>query len=156
MSSIAYALRAEHHDTYLGGVVAIGDGSLDIRQELENGNGFIVVPETDITAVMVLDLYPPLERVPAPDADHPGLPVGYVEPDAAAAAPPASVKDLREQAKALGIENPGRSREDIEAAITAHVTAPPDSDNAPPAPGGDASATDAVGDGTAPENSTEG
>jgi hypothetical protein len=46
MSNVAYALRAEFSDSYLGGVVAVGTTSLDIKAALEKGDGQIVVPET--------------------------------------------------------------------------------------------------------------
>lgn len=62
MSSIAYALRAEYLDSYLGGVVAVGTGSLDIKAALDEGDGQIVVPEDEHLTVCVLDDYPALER----------------------------------------------------------------------------------------------
>lgn len=150
MSSIAYALRREHHDTYVGGVLVVGDDSLDVRQQLEDGNGVIVVPEDDMMKTMVLDSYPPLERVPVPSDDRPALPVGYMETDAPPADPLAqmSVKDLRDHAKELGVENPGRSREEIVEAITQQVTTPP---------AGTAAADSAPAAGeSAPDTTTEG
>jgi hypothetical protein len=104
MSSIAYALRAEHHDTYLGGVLAVGDDSLDIRQALQDGNGVIVVPDTDTIRVTVLDAYPPLQRVDVPQDGAPALPVGYIAP---AAAGEESVPKPRRSRSAGDSEIPG-------------------------------------------------
>lgn len=63
MSSIAFALRASHDD-FIGGVLAVGDTSIDIAEELKAGKGQIVVDEQDTVKVLVLDQYPPLKRVP--------------------------------------------------------------------------------------------
>lgn len=65
MSRIAYALRADHEDTFGGGVLAVGDESLDVAAALKAGNGLIRVEETDTLTQAVLDGYPPLERVDA-------------------------------------------------------------------------------------------
>lgn len=66
MDSIAYALRAEIADDYVGGVLAVENGaSFDVVEELKKGDGQIVVdPATDPILVIALDDYSPLERVP--------------------------------------------------------------------------------------------
>jgi hypothetical protein len=77
--SIAYALRAEYEGTvedfdggtvprFLGGILAVGPRSIDVRAELKAGGGTIVVDESDTLLVNVLDGYAPLKRVAAHDA----------------------------------------------------------------------------------------
>lgn len=116
--SIAYALRAEYHDTYVGGVLALGDTSLDVRQALQDGGGVILVEETDTMRTVTLDEYPPLQRIDPPAAGT-VLPVGYVDPDPPPKPVEIPIADLRARAKTLGVESPGRSREEITAAIAA-------------------------------------
>jgi hypothetical protein len=66
---IAYAVPAEIRDTYLGAVLAVGNGSLDVNAELEKGDGFVLVSEHDHLTLAVLDDYTALERVgERPDA----------------------------------------------------------------------------------------
>lgn len=88
MSSVAYALREQYAGTveqvleadadgnptktvevpaYTGGVVALGDRDLNVREELDSDpEGYVLVPDTDDRAIAVLDEYPPLKRVPVP------------------------------------------------------------------------------------------
>lgn len=83
MSTIAYALREAYAGTipqegpdgvtrevpvYMGGLLGIDDErELNVLDELEAGNGTIVVDESDTLVLNVLDNYPPLKRVPAPE-----------------------------------------------------------------------------------------
>lgn len=85
MGKVAYELRedfAGEVDTvidgenvtvplYSGGLIKIGfDEDLDVSVALEEGGGTIVVDEAKTAAVLALDEYPPLKRVPVPaDAD---------------------------------------------------------------------------------------
>lgn len=110
--SITYALRKEYQANYVGGVIAVGDGSMNVREELEAGDGAITIDETDTMRTTILDAYPALERVDAPSGK---LPVGYVDTTGADAEVPMS--DLRARAKALGIDSPGRSRDEVVASI---------------------------------------
>lgn len=90
---IAYELRAEYAGTveqvltvnehgdpdttqtvplFTGGVIRAGDKDLDVRAELEQGNGRIVIDDADPhaqAAVIALDGYPALKRVAAAGAD---------------------------------------------------------------------------------------
>ncbi|MEJ7783172.1 MAG: hypothetical protein WKF96_00115 [Solirubrobacteraceae bacterium] len=66
MQSVAYALRADH-EAFTGGVLAVGDGDIDIGAELEAGNGTIVVHASDQVLIDLLDLYAPLKRAEVPD-----------------------------------------------------------------------------------------
>lgn len=92
MSTIAYALRADFAGTvervlstdaagepvdvetvprFLGGIVSIDDArDLDVAAALEEGNGRIVVDDSDLMAINVLDAYPALKRVGAEDDDR--------------------------------------------------------------------------------------
>jgi len=81
MQTVAYALREAYAGTvqqledgqpvevpvYLGGLLAVDDErDIDVRAELDAGDGTIVVDETDLELVRILDEYPPLKRVAAP------------------------------------------------------------------------------------------
>lgn len=79
MSTIAYALRAEHTGTvevdgetvpaFGGGLLNIDDTrDLNVAEALEAGDGIIVVDDSDTLAIARLDAYPPLKRVDA--AEH--------------------------------------------------------------------------------------
>jgi hypothetical protein len=67
--SIHYALRPEvDESTFLGGVLAAGDASIDVRPEaLAESGGVIVIADDDHLKAAVLDGYQPLQRVPAPE-----------------------------------------------------------------------------------------
>jgi len=69
MSSIAYGLRAEYADGFLGGVINVGGRDLDMAEELARGKGRIVVADHDHTAIHVLDSQPALKRVAAEGAE---------------------------------------------------------------------------------------
>lgn len=64
MDSIAYALRAQYADDYLGCDLAVGDNSFNVLEALEKGNGQIVVDPNDHVLVLALDGHEPLKRVP--------------------------------------------------------------------------------------------
>lgn len=107
--SIAYALRADYEDIYTGGVVAVGpDRTVDIKAELENGSGQIVVAENDDLLLSVLDNYLALKRVTA-DSEEPTV-NQYDD---------MSVADLRREAKNLGLTPAGNSREALLEALRA-------------------------------------
>lgn len=106
--SIAYGLRAEYEGTveqdgaqvprYLGGLIALGEGrDLDVAQALRDGAGTIVIEETDTLAVVALDAYAPLKRVPAHDADA-TIPSQYAD---------RPVADLRADLRARGLDTSG-------------------------------------------------
>ena len=80
MAPIAYALRADHQGTviidgaevprFTGGLLKIDDArELDVRAELDAGNGTIIVAEHDALLLNRLDAYDALKRVSAGDAD---------------------------------------------------------------------------------------
>lgn len=118
--SIAYALRAEYLDNYVGGVLAVGTGSIDVKAALDEGDGQIVVPENDYLTVAVLDDYPALKRVPARQVNEDAPVTDRFESMTAT--------ELRDVAKSeFGLENPGRSRDDVLAAVRA--AANPDEEN---------------------------
>jgi hypothetical protein len=67
--SIHYALRPEvDKSTFLGGVLAAGDTSIDVLEELKTGGGVIVIADDDHLKGAVLDGYLPLQRVSAPES----------------------------------------------------------------------------------------
>jgi hypothetical protein len=76
MSTISYALKGDVPDGFLGGVLAVGSGSLDVKQALEEGGGYIDVPDHEHLTLCVLDHYTPLERV-----ERPAEPEVEPEPD---------------------------------------------------------------------------
>jgi len=84
---IAYRLRKEYdNDDYLGGVLATGNDSVDVRKELAANDGVILVPDHEHLKLAVLDDYAPLERDPACDvgdgdaAPAAALPVAPADP----------------------------------------------------------------------------
>lgn len=86
MDAVAFALRAEfegHVDVeledgstetrpkYAGGLLAVGDGDLDVGQALEDGDGTIVLYAHDSRAVDLLEAYPAVKRVAVPAGASP-------------------------------------------------------------------------------------
>jgi hypothetical protein len=71
MSLTAYELRADYapdgSTPYVGGVIALLDGDLNLGQALEQNSGRIVVDSRDSELVTVLDAYPALKRAAAGD-----------------------------------------------------------------------------------------
>jgi hypothetical protein len=111
MSNIAFAPAAGYSAESCG-VIALGDGSIDVRAKLEEGDGVLVVPESDTALVARLDDYPALKRVSVKKASEDTPVTDRFEG--------LNVSDLRDIAKnEFGIENPGRSREDVLAAVRA-------------------------------------
>lgn len=113
MSSIAFALRAGDEDTFAGAVLCVGPNgeALDTKAALEQGDGVIVVPETDTWTLTALDEHPQFKRVAVPEE-------------------PAAVVDrfgdmpaqaLRDEAKRLGVEHPGRTRDELLESVRAAV-----------------------------------
>jgi hypothetical protein len=90
--SITYRLRPEvDTDGFLGGVLAVPGGDIDVKKALDDGNGLIVIDDHEHGKAVVLDDYPPLERV----AD--------AESATSATQPPETVRDLLQ---AVGITPP--------------------------------------------------
>lgn len=109
--SIAYALRAQYdNDEYLGGVLAVGNGDIDVRAALKAGDGVIVVPDSDTLMQAVLDAYAPLKRVAVPKDDPPPA-VDQLED--------LKVTALRDEAKVLGVETRGLNKDELITAIHA-------------------------------------
>lgn len=110
MSHVAYSLRAEHADTFAGAVLCVGPNgeALDTAAALKEGKGVIVVPDTETYAVTALDGHPQFKRVAVPDKPA-APPVDHHEA--------MTVAQLRDEAKGMGIESPGRSREELLASV---------------------------------------
>lgn len=110
--SIAYALRAEYEDSYVGGVLCVGPNgeSLDTKQALEEGDGVIVVADHDQFAVTALDHAPAFKRVAVPDSP----------PDPVDRFDTMTVPELQDVAKGeFGIEKPPRTRDELLATVRA-------------------------------------
>jgi hypothetical protein len=112
--SIAYALRAGDKDTFAGAVLCVGPNgeSLDTAAALNDGDGVIVVPDTDTWTITALDEHPQFKRVAVPD--EPAAVVDRFEE--------MPVHALRDEAKRLGVESPGRSRDELLESVRAAVT----------------------------------
>jgi len=109
MAPISYALRAEFDGTvtqelddgtsvevpaFTGGLITAGDRDVDIRVELDAGDGTIVVDDTaDPALILALDNYPALKRTGTPEGSEPINPYAN-QP----------IANLRERATALGLE----------------------------------------------------
>lgn len=100
MSSIAYGLRADYADNYLGGVIRAGDRDVNVLEALDDGSGVIVADDTDTELVNALDGRPELKRVAAPDEQQP-VTSRYAE---------YSVADLRYEAQRRGLTVPAGTR----------------------------------------------
>lgn len=67
---VAYELRADYVDTFAGGLLRAGDRDLNIAELLEQGGGTIVVDAAATPLeVAILDDYPALKRVKAPEGE---------------------------------------------------------------------------------------
>jgi hypothetical protein len=112
-SSIAFALRAGDEDTFAGAVLCVGPNgeALDTKAALDEGDGVIVVPDTDSWTITALDEHPQFKRVAVPE--EPAAVVDRFEAMNASA--------LRDEAKRLGVESPGRSREELLESVRAAV-----------------------------------
>jgi len=128
MSLVAYGLRADYDGTvtidgedvprFLGGVIRAGDRDLNVREELARGSGRILVSESDAGAVLALDGYPALKRVPAGDADR---------SDALSRYDALRMPELRAEVKLRGL-SPGGSHDELVARLQAHDAAVEDGD----------------------------
>lgn len=122
MDLIAYALRHEYAGTvtqkesdddpgtevpaFTGGLIRAGELEIDVAEELEAGDGFIVLDERAGAAAAHLDEYPPLKRVPVPAGVN--APTGSF-----AEAPPyttQTVTELKADATSRGLEGAGSAR----------------------------------------------
>jgi hypothetical protein len=114
MTHVAYALRAEHADTFGGAVLCVGPNgeALDTAQALKKGKGMIVVSENDTYTLSALDQHLQFKRVAVPEK----------APDPVDRFEEMTVAALRDEAQSLGVEHPGRSREELLASVRAAVT----------------------------------
>lgn len=66
METIVYRLRDEYANdpagSFVGGLIRVGDGELDIASALKKGKGKISADATDTALLTALDQYPALER----------------------------------------------------------------------------------------------
>jgi hypothetical protein len=109
--SIAFAPRAGYSAESVG-TVAVGDGTLNVTEALNEHGGVLVVPDSDTLLALVLDEHPALKRVGIPDTvdevvDH-------------LTDLPASA--LRQEAQDRGLKASGKA-DDLRAAIRAHDAA---------------------------------
>lgn len=81
---------------FSGGVLRAGDRDIDVRAELDAGDGRIVLNDADPAeqpAIVVLDAYPALKRVAAHEDDQPVNPLEAL-----------SGTELRAEARRLGVK----------------------------------------------------
>lgn len=89
------------------GVIAHGDGDFDVPKALKKGGGKIVVPDDDTALIARLDDYPGLKRTSVPK--EPETVVDRYED--------MTIAQLRDEANRLGVESPGRSKDEVLAAV---------------------------------------
>jgi hypothetical protein len=122
MSQIAYALRERLAGTvrrgddevprFTGGVIRIGpDADLNLREELDENDGVIVVSATDYPAVAALDEHPALKRVEVPEGA--AITAGY---------PDRNRDDLRTEARRRGLIPGNATRDELAAGLEKHDT----------------------------------
>lgn len=104
----AYAPRAGVEREWFG-VVAVGDSTLNVHDALEEGDGVIVVPDSDNLTMLVLDEHPQLKRVAIPD--HP--------PAVSDRFGGLSLADIRDEAKQRGLSVIGK-KDELLAAVRLH------------------------------------
>lgn len=104
--SVAFAPAAGLGPENLG-LIAHGDGDFDVPAALKKGGGKIVVPDEDTALIARLDGYEGLKRVSVPR--EPEAVVDRFED--------MTLAQLREEANRLGVENPGRSKDEVLAAV---------------------------------------
>lgn len=117
---VAFAVRKDYESTYEPGVIAVGDHTLNLAELLTEGDGQIVVADTEHILLSRLDEQPALKRVP----------VRTAEDTARAAAARASrkrydamtAKDLRDgPVKQAGLDLPqSASKQELVDALVAH------------------------------------
>ena len=93
------------------GLIAHGDGDFDVPRALKKGGGKIVVADEDTALIARLDDYAGLKRVAVPKE-----PEAVVDRFA-----DMTMAELRDEANRLGVENPGRSKDEVLAAVLASV-----------------------------------
>lgn len=121
MGNVAYELREEYAgqvehgedqvQRFQGGVIAVppDQASFDIKEHLEDGGGLIVVDESNSGLVDLLDRFPALKRVQAPEGA-----------EAIGAYDSLTAARLKEIFKARGLEGPIPSKkDDLVAALEA-------------------------------------
>src|SRR4051794_7778298 len=89
------------------GLIAFGDGDFDVPAALKEGGGKIVVPDEDTALIARLDGYDGLKRVSVPK--EPEAVVDRFED--------MTMDQLRDEANRLGIDKPGRSKDEVLAAV---------------------------------------
>lgn len=100
--------------TFTGGVIVIPDDRLDddgfdVRAKLDEGDGFIVVDDSEAAILEALDAYPALKRVPVPDGATITSSLDELK-----------VADLRRQAELRGVDvDAGIKRDELVAGLKA-------------------------------------
>jgi hypothetical protein len=89
-------------DKFLGGLINAGDRELDVKAELEEGGGRIVVLASDTGAIDALNAFPALKRVGSEEGEEAVL-VPY---------PNRNRDALRDEATSRGIEGAGGANKD--------------------------------------------
>lgn len=124
MKAAAYALRAEYEGTvsvpgddgdttetplFTGGVLAVGDGDFHVKDQLEAGDGTIVIHQADSRLFELLEAYPALKRVDVPEGAEP---ISIYERQTAEA--------LRHQAQLRQFVGVGPGKAEVIARLEAH------------------------------------
>jgi len=91
------------------GPISHGDGDFDLPGALKDGKGKIVVPDEDTALIARLDDHAGLKRVATPK--EPETIVDRFED--------MTMDQLRDEANRLGIDKPGRSKDEVLAAVRA-------------------------------------
>lgn len=107
---VAFGLKADHEATFTGGVLNVPPGrDFNVGRALQDGNGTIVVDDTDNALITVLDQVTELKRVTVPEKVEPVDPYADL-----------SAQQLRDEVKARGLEGVGASKDDMRAALRDH------------------------------------
>lgn len=92
---------------FTGGLVNVGERDLDLRRELDENDGRILVAEHDAPALVALDAHPALKRVATDEADEGAAPAGLDDQP---------VRELRAEADRRGLRIAAGTRKDAIAA----------------------------------------
>lgn len=126
MGSVAYALRDEHEGTvdlevdgeaqtvpkFGGGLIRTGaDSEIELREALDEGDGVIVVDDTDNAAIVALDGIVALKRVAVPEGAE-TIAGGYEDRDNSA---------LRAELNRRGVQGAGnKNHDELVAALVSY------------------------------------
>ena len=91
------------------GPIAHADGDFDVPAALKKGDGKIIVPDEDTALIARLDDYHGLKRTTAPRDPDPEMVVDRFED--------MTVDQLKNEANTLGLDKPGRSRDELLASV---------------------------------------